>query len=169
MAGSATLLFFDLRVVVLGDPGEIVFHWTVCVVAWSLGWFVRAHVQRADVESARATSAEQSSRERALRAVADERARIARELHDIVAHSVSVMVVQAGAAEKAFDDPEFVRRALESIRTTGTGALAEMRRVVALIRDDEQQVGLEPTARPVRARQAGGRDGGAHPAAGRGG
>ena len=58
--------------------------------------------------------------------MSDERARIARELHDIVAHSVSVMVVQAGAAEKALDDPEFVRAALGSIRTTGTGALAEM-------------------------------------------
>jgi signal transduction histidine kinase len=77
--------------------------------------------------------------------VAEERARIARELHDIVAHSVSVMVVQAGAAEKALDDPAFVRRALDSIRTTGTGALAEMRRVVALIRDDDQPVELEPS------------------------
>ena len=57
--------------------------------------------------------------------MADERARIARELHDIVAHSVSVMVVQAGAAQKALDDPEFVGTALETIRTTGTTALDE--------------------------------------------
>jgi signal transduction histidine kinase len=144
LAGMGTLLFFDLRVEVLGDPGEIVFHWAVCVVAWSLGRFVRAHAHRADRESARAVTVEQTSRERALLAVADERARIARELHDIVAHSVSVMVVQAGAAEKALDDPAFVRDALGSIRTTGTSALSEMRRVVSLIRDDDQPAGLEP-------------------------
>jgi signal transduction histidine kinase len=143
LAGVVTLLFFDLRVAVLGDPGEIVFHWTVCTVAWGLGWFVRVHAERAEREAARAVVVEQTSRERALQAVADERARIARELHDIVAHSVSVMVVQAGAAQKASDDPAFVDKALDSIRTTGTSALAEMRRVVSLIRDDDQP-GLEP-------------------------
>ena len=76
--------------------------------------------------------------------MADERARIARELHDIVAHSVSVMVVQAGAAQKALDDPAFVGTALESIRTTGTTALDEMRRVVALIRDPDAPAALRP-------------------------
>ncbi len=144
LAGAGTLLFFDLRVAVLGDAGEVVFHWTVSVVAWCLGWFVRAHAQRADREAARAVTVERSSRERALQAVADERARIARELHDIVAHSVSVIVVQAGAAEKALDDPAFVRDALASIRTTGTSALAEMRRVVSLIRETDHSAGLEP-------------------------
>jgi signal transduction histidine kinase len=144
LAGVLTLLFFDLRVAVLRDPGEIVFHWMVCTVAWGLGWALRTHAERADREAARAVTVELTSRERALQAVADERARIARELHDIVAHSVSVMVVQAGAAEKASDDPAFVRAALSSIRTTGTGALAEMRRVVSLIRDDDQPAGLEP-------------------------
>jgi len=144
VAGAGTLLYLDLRVEVLSDPGEIVFHWTVCIVAWGLGRFMRAHATRADHEAERATTAEQSSREQALQAVADERARIARELHDIVAHSVSVMVVQAGAAEKALDDPEFVRRALESIRTTGTGALTDMRRVVSLIRDDAGPTELDP-------------------------
>ena len=76
--------------------------------------------------------------------MSEERARIARELHDIVAHSMSVMVVQAGAAEKALDDTDYVRKALGSIRTTGTSALAEMRRVVALIRDDGETAGLHP-------------------------
>ena len=87
---------------------------------------------------------ERSSREQALQAAADERARIARELHDIVAHSVSVMVVQAGAAQKAIDDPEYVEKALDSIRSTGTTALEEMRRVVALIRDTESPADLQP-------------------------
>ena len=142
--GAAGLLFFDLRVPELNSPEEIVFHWMVCTVAWSLGRFVRSYEARAHAQARRAVLAETSSREQALQAVADERARIARELHDIVAHSVSVMVVQAGAAQKALDDPEFVGRALNSIRTTGTSALQEMRRVVALIRDEDDVASLEP-------------------------
>ena len=63
---------------------------------------------------------EVAAAERALAAVVDERARIARELHDIVAHAVSTIVVQAGAAEQVVeDDPEVARRSLETIRSTG--------------------------------------------------
>ncbi len=143
-AGAATLLFFDLRVAELNAASEIVFHWMVCTVAWSLGRFVRVYENRAHDQARRAALAERSSREQALQAAADERARIARELHDIVAHSVSVMVVQAGAAQKALDDPEYVEKALDSIRSTGTTALEEMRRVVALIRDTESPADLQP-------------------------
>jgi signal transduction histidine kinase len=142
--GALALLFFDLRVAALNSPSEIVFHWMVSIVAWSLGRFVRSYESRAHAQAARAAQAESAGREQALQAVADERARIARELHDIVAHSVSVMVVQAGAAEKALDDPEFVRKALDSIRTTGTGALTDMRRVVSLIRDADGPTELQP-------------------------
>ena len=145
MAGAATLLYFDLRVPELGDPSEIVFHWMVSAVAFGLGFFVHSFERRAITEAERAVRAESTSREQALQAVSDERARIARELHDIVAHSMSVMVVQAGAAEKALDDdPDYVRKALGSIRTTGTSALAEMRRVVALIREEGGTEGLHP-------------------------
>lgn len=134
---AAGLIYFDLRVEAFSALEEILFHWMVCTLAFSLGWFVRGFEGRAHEEGRRAVLAETTSREQALQAVVEERARIARELHDIVAHSVSVMVVQAGAAQKALDDAEFVARALDSIRTTGTSALTEMRRVVALIRDDE--------------------------------
>ena len=142
--GAGTLLFFDLRVPELGDPSEIVFHWLVSTVAFALGAFVASYERRARLEAERAVRAEHEGREQARRAAEQERARIARELHDIVAHSVSVMVVQAGAAEKAIDDPEYVRRALAAIRGTGTEALAEMRRVVALIRDSDDDAGLRP-------------------------
>jgi signal transduction histidine kinase len=97
-----------------------------------------------------------------LGAIADERSRIARELHDIVAHAVSVMVVQAGAAEQVVDDdPAFARQALASIRSTGADALGEMRRVVAMLRDDSDgplrpQPGLDGlSALAEEARQAG--------------
>jgi signal transduction histidine kinase len=82
----------------------------------------------------------QLQRERDLKArwaVAEERARIARELHDVVAHSVSVMVVQAGAARRLVDgDPAQARQALTSIESTGRQALAEMRRLLGVMRRD---------------------------------
>jgi signal transduction histidine kinase len=91
--------------------------------------------------------AEVSAAEQSWRAVLDERTRIARELHDIVGHSVSSMVVQAGAAEEAMpDDEEFVRDALGHIRSTGNEALAEMRRLVTMLRTVED-VPLSPQPR----------------------
>jgi len=138
-AGAATLLYLDLFVAELRQPGEIFFHWTVCIIAWSTGRGLRAMEHRAHAATRRAVEVEQSSRERTLAAVADERARIARELHDVVAHAVTVMVVQAGAAEQVVqDDPERARTALQTIRGTGTEALAEMRRVVAMLREQDE-------------------------------
>ncbi len=132
---AGMLVFADLFVPLLQDPGELVFHWGVVTLAYLAGQGLRVSEDRAVASGARAAEAERAARERALTAVAEERARIARELHDIVAHSVSVMVVQAGAAEQvALEDPELARRALGTIRETGTGALAEMRRVVAMLR-----------------------------------
>lgn len=72
----------------------------------------------------------------AKRAVAEERQRIARELHDVIAHSVSVMTVQAGAVRRLLHpDQERERLALESIEATGREALTEMRRLVGLLRE----------------------------------
>jgi signal transduction histidine kinase len=137
---AATLLFFDLFVAELQAPGEIVFHWGVFAIVWGFGFGLRRHEQRAEESTRRAVEAEVAAAEQAMAAVVAERTRIARELHDIVAHSVSTMVVQAGAAEQVVgEDPELVRRALAAIRTTGADALGEMRRVVAMLRDDEAE------------------------------
>ena len=144
LLGAATLLYVDLRIPELQEPGEIVFHWLVVSLAWGIGRMVREREVRAVASERRAIGAEQSSRERALAAVADERARIARELHDVVAHAVSVMVVQAGAAEQVVDEPARVRSALASIRTTGTDALAEMRRLVGILREAGEEAALTP-------------------------
>ena len=145
LAGAATLLFMDLRVDVLQTPGEIVFHWGVFVIAWSFGWGQRAMERRAQESMQRAIDVEVAAAENTMAAILEERTRIARELHDVVAHSVSMMVVQAGAAELVVeDDPVFARTALATIRSTGADALAEMRRLVAMLRDSEASGALAP-------------------------
>ncbi len=144
-AGAACLLFFDTQVMEMQEPGEIFFHWMVLILAWTIGQVVRKAERRAAESHRRATEIEVQARTVTLTAIAEERARIARELHDIVAHSVSMMVVQAGAAEQvADDDPEYTRRALATIRTTGADALAEMRRLVSMLREQDGAGELHP-------------------------
>jgi signal transduction histidine kinase len=145
LAGAGTLLFLDLRVDVLQTPGEFVFHWLVMALAWSLGRGLQVAEQRAADSLRRAVEAEVAGAERTMAALVEERSRIARELHDVVAHAVSVMVVQAGAAEQVVDvDTDHVRSALHTIRTTGADALAEMRRVVEMLRDADELGALAP-------------------------
>lgn len=85
------------------------------------------------------------SREQILAAIADERARIARELHDIVAHTVTAIVVQAGAASQVVEvDPAYVRRSLDGIRQIGSEALDQMRLVVTLLRETDEDQPRDP-------------------------
>lgn len=78
-------------------------------------------------------------------AAAAERGRIARELHDVIAHSVSAMVVQASAAGASFDEaPASARQAIDDIASTGRKALAETGRLLHLLRDDKDELGLAP-------------------------
>src|SRR3954466_4962988 len=85
-------------------------------------------------------------RERGMRAaVAEERARIARELHDVVAHGLSGMAVQADAADAALDhDPALAREPLRTIRATSTEAMSEMRRLLGVLRADGVAADLDP-------------------------
>jgi signal transduction histidine kinase len=83
--------------------------------------------------------------ERAAAAVAQERARLARELHDVVAHSVSVMVVQAGAAEQVLgSDPERAREPLRNIQATGRQTVVELRRLLGILRHGEHELATAP-------------------------
>jgi len=144
-AAAAALLFMDLRVEVLQDPGEIAFHWGIFLIAFTFGSGLRRSEERARESMRRAVEAELSKAASAVAAVAEERARITRELHDVVAHALSVMVVQAGAAEQMVDDdPAYVRAALDRIRNTGTSTLAEMRRLVTMLREDDAPGALAP-------------------------
>lgn len=128
------------------SPGELFFHWTVGLLTGGAALGLRRYEQRAQESTRRAIEAEVGAAEAALRAVVEERTRIARELHDIVAHAVTSMVVQAGAAEQAEGDRAFVDGALSNIRRTGNDALAEMRRLVTMLRD-EGEAPLAPQPR----------------------
>jgi signal transduction histidine kinase len=106
-------------------------------VVWAVALSVRYFGQLRMNASERQVSAERERRHVARIAVAEERARIARELHDIVAHSLSVIILQANGAAYAFDrDRERAREALRTIGTTGSDALEEIRQLVELLRGD---------------------------------
>jgi len=115
------------------------------VSAWALGRsmaYRRAYYVWLE-ERARRAEAERDTRARI--AVVAERARIARETHDVIAHHVSVIVVQADGAAYAFDhDQEGARRAIEAISRTGRQALTEMRRLLGVLRDGQESGGLAP-------------------------
>jgi signal transduction histidine kinase len=112
---------------------------------WSLGRWVRQRRDRTD-DLERRTAELAADREALAReAVADERARIAREMHDAVAHSVSVMVLQAGAAEQVLTaSPERARESLETIQDAGREAIVELRRMLGLLRDPAADAELAP-------------------------
>src|SRR4051794_2712338 len=154
---AVCLLGLDLFVSLMQDPGEITFHWTVTVLVWSAGFGLRTLDHRAKASLRRAVDAEVGAAEQAMRAVLDERSLIARELHDIVAHAVSSMVVQAGGVESGADDPAYVRSTASTIRATGQEALAEMRRLVSMLRlSDEAPFSPQPRleALPALVEQA---------------
>lgn len=105
-------------------------------------WFA-GHTARA--RSLRLAAVEREQEQRTRLAVRDERTRIARELHDIVAHSVGVIVVQAEGARRVFErDPSRARGALGSIERTARTALDEMRRSLAVLRREGEEATLEP-------------------------
>jgi signal transduction histidine kinase len=93
----------------------------------------------------RAVELAQESEERARAAVAEERIRIARELHDVVSHAVSVIVLQArGARRNLPDEDGRLREALDVIERSGTEALAEMRRLLNILRQHDEELALAP-------------------------
>ncbi len=116
------------------------------VLAWLAGENLRAGQDRWSAAEERAQRLEFEREERARQAVSDERLRIARELHDVVAHSMSVIAVQAGVAGHVIDSrPELARTALATVETTARSALVEMRSLLGVLRQgDEPRASLTP-------------------------
>ena len=128
-----------------GKVGDFIWDTITFTVAWIIGFAVGQKYREVDEAKERAELAEREREERARRAVADERTRIARELHDVVGHSVSVMTVQASAVRRVLDqDQERVSEALQVVEQTGREALAEMRRMVGVLRHADEAPALAP-------------------------
>jgi signal transduction histidine kinase len=114
-------------------------------IAWLAGFALRERTVRATAAEERAQRAEQEREAAAALAVAEERARIARELHDIVAHAMSVMVLQVGAVRHHLPEAlEADREVLRGVESTGRTALTEMRRLLGALRREDEDAALLP-------------------------
>lgn len=112
---------------------------------WLVGKAMRGRIADMSLLEVRAEKAEREREQRAQEAAREERGRIARELHDVIAHSVSVMVVQAGAAEEVLRQaPERALEPIRAVQETGRQALAEMARLLGMLRRDGEELGLAP-------------------------
>ena len=123
--------------------GELVFIPVLFAIGWLAGFALRERGAQAEAAEERAAQAERERDIASRLAVAEERARIARELHDVVAHAVSVMVLQVGAVRHGLSEAED-RDALESVEHAGRTALTEMRRLLVAMRSDGESAELAP-------------------------
>ncbi|GAA0654695.1 sensor histidine kinase [Streptomyces thermocarboxydovorans] len=139
-APLAQLRWPDENASTAGNIAMAIFQTVPFALAWVLGDSIRTRRAYFAQLEERAARLEKEREAQAKVAVAAERARIARELHDVVAHNVSVMVVQADGAAYVLDTaPDQAKKALETISSTGRQALAEMRRLLGVLRTGEHQ------------------------------
>jgi signal transduction histidine kinase len=136
-------------IVIWNEPdraaGALVFVPVLFAIAWLAGFALRERTEQAEAAEARAAAAEREREAAARLAVAEERARIARELHDIVAHAVSVMVLHVGTVRRRLpDELADDRDALTDVEQAGRTALAEMRQLLGAMRRDGDAPELAP-------------------------
>ena len=116
------------------------------LATWVLGTWARDRRRQVETAEERAARLELEREQRDRQAVAEERERIARELHDVVTHHVSVIVIQAGAAERALDRrPADARTAIKAIDATARQALADMRRMLGILAAGARRPRTAPT------------------------
>jgi signal transduction histidine kinase len=141
LGGAATIAYNTPD----ASAGEYVFTPLLFGIGWLAGFAVHERAAQAEAAEDRALRAEREREAAARLAVAEERARIARELHDIVAHAVSVMVLQVGAVRhKLPAELEDDKDALRDVERAGRSALTEMRRLLGAMRSDGDGVDLAP-------------------------
>jgi signal transduction histidine kinase len=142
--GFATLVVATERDVRI-DAGEMLGAIVTGAVLTLVAYAVQSRDRRATELEKRAEQLDRQREEHEHAAVAEERSRISRELHDVIAHCVSVMTVQAGAARLLLDeDPGGAHQPLLAVEETGRQALAEMRRLLEILSRDAPETGLAP-------------------------
>ena len=140
---GGAIIFVALGIVaIVGAPDldgvGMAFNYAVFAAAFGFGSALRNRRMYTEQLEARAASLERERDEEAKRAVADERLRIAQDLHDVVAHSMGVIAVQAGVGAHVIDtDPAEAKKSLEAISHTSRSTLAEIRRMLGVLREDE--------------------------------
>jgi len=135
----------SLAVILISEPEDFIVAGPLYSGVWLAGRLFRDRQQLAAALEERTAALEREQQETARLAIAEERARIARELHDVVAHSVSVMVVQAGAERLALGPGgDSTRETLAAIEKTGRQALGEMRRLLGMLREEDEDLALAP-------------------------
>jgi signal transduction histidine kinase len=126
----------------IGDAGTLIIDGLLMVAAWWLGDGTRRRLEAVAAAQQRAAELERAREELARRAVTEERLRIARELHDVVAHSMSIIAVQSGVGAHVLDSqPEEARKALAAVEATSRQALVEMRRLLGVLRQEAEPRG----------------------------
>jgi len=135
------------------DASDVAFGIAFVGTPWGVGVAMRLRRDREDQLQADAELLRSDQEDSARRAVAAERARIARELHDVVSHAISVTVLQARGGRRLIGvDDAAVRRSLDAIEHTNTAALGDMRRLLAVLRDTEDAAGDGLTPQPSLSR-----------------
>ena len=133
---------------------DYIFPTAFTLIAWLAGRGLRTRTRLTEELHEAAVQAQETHEAEVARAAADERRRIAREMHDVVAHSVSVMVVQAGGARRILDrDPQRAVEAAARIEEVGRAAMTEMRRLLGVLHHGEDEAGRapQPTLRELDA------------------
>jgi len=154
--GLVSIVVSAVTLVAHGEAGDGFVRILFAAAAWLLGDSLRTRRSYLLELEEKAARLERERESESRRAAAEEQARIARELHDVVAHALGVIVVQAGAADDVFDtDPERARGPIKAIDAAARTALADLRRVLGLLHADyAPQPGLdqlEPLVDQVRA------------------
>ena len=140
LLGSATVVHNDPT----HGPGDFFFTPVLFAIGWLVGFALRERNQQTEAAEERALRAEREREQAARVAVAEERARMARELHDVVAHAVSVMVLQVGAVRHRMPPSSEEGEALRNVEQAGRTALAEMRRLLGALRQGDDPLALTP-------------------------
>jgi signal transduction histidine kinase len=145
VAAALTLVAVD-DLLIEAEPASVAgFSLVLVFAAWYLGRRIKGRGEYLALVEERAEYLERERAAEAQRAVDEERTRIARELHDLVAHRVSMMTVQAGAAQTvAVSDPDRAIRAMGAVEEAGREALDELRQVLGVLRADQQGEALGP-------------------------